>query len=485
MKLMFRAVISSATALIAVPFVLIPCAHGETLQEALAAAYRDNPSLNAGRAGQRAVDENVPLQRSAGLPQMRLEATAQDMTHQLPRIYATPRRTLNGSATATLPIYQGGTVRNNVRAAKTRVQAGQYDLRATELAVFTDVVAAYMDVIRDSAVVSLNEQNVKALSVNLQASSDRFEVGDLTRTDVAQSQSRFSLARGQLEQARASLIASRERYIQLVGHAPGDLAPPPTLPALPDSPETAVTVAIDNNPNLLAARKAREARGYDVRAAKGARLPQLSLFSTGSYYDTLDSRLVTGASDYSKQVVAGARISIPIYQGGAPSARVRQNQALQSQDMEREIETERAVLAQTRSYYASWKASVDVIASSRVASDASKLSLEGVRAENSVGTRTILDILNAEQEALQAQVQLVTARRDAYVAGFTLLTLMGQITATNLGVDGGALYDPQVNYKRVSGKWFDWDDDRRPKPVSSRTVGTSAQDAHIMPDPMR
>jgi outer membrane protein len=169
------------------------------------------------------------------------------------------------------------------------------------------------------------------------------------------------------------------------------------------------------------------------------------------------------------------QITLPLFQGGGPSAQVRQAQARSSQAIEQTIEAERSVIAQTRTAYASWRASNANIASSETAVAATALSLEGVRAENSVGTRSILDILNAEQEYLDAQVQLVTARRNAYVAGFSLLAAMGQAEARDLGLDGGVLYDPEVNYKRVRNRIWDWDTDPKPTPVATRTVDTPAQ----------
>jgi len=179
------------------------------------------------------------------------------------------------------------------------------------------------------------------------------------------------------------------------------------------------------------------------------------------------------------------QLSIPLYQGGRVAAQVRQRQAQLSQTMEQEIETERSVISQTRAAYASWQASLQTIESSQKAVDASSLSLEGVRAENSVGSRTILDILDAEQEALNARVQLVTARRNAYVAGFSLLAAMGHAEADDLGLEGGALYDPMVNYDRVKGKWFDWDYGTAPTPVATRTVDTVPQNANVSPEMTR
>lgn len=457
-------------------------AGAETLSGALLKAYGTNPTLTGARAGQRADDERVPLEKAAGRP--RLVAGA-DYTESVVRsTQFNPRRSVQADATLTVPIYSGGAVRNGIKAAKERVEAGRANLRGTESAIFSQVVAAYMDVIRDSAIVALNRANVGVLDVNLQATNDRFEVGDLTRTDIAQSESRLALARSDLQRAEANLIASRENYIALVGSAPDDLEPPPPLPGLPATPEAAVAVALVDNPDILAARKERDAAAYDVRVAKAATAPTLSGFAQGSYTDYLDTlrSSVPGPVDQTtRQAAIGATLTVPLYQGGGPAAQVRQNQARESQAIEREIEIERGVIAQARAAYASWQASLQTIASSQKAVDAAGLSLEGVRAENSVGSRTILDILNAEQEALIARVELVSARRDAYVAGFSLLAAMGHAEADDLGLDSRVLYDPMVNYDRVKNSWSDWNTGPAPQPVATRTVDTPAQNAIVGP----
>ena len=275
------------------------------------------------------------------------------------------------------------------------------------------------------------------------------------------------------------MIGSRENYIAVVGSAPVALETPPPLPNLPDSPQTAVTVALDNNPTLQAARKRRDATRYDIEIAKAARLPKVSLVTGGTYVNYLGSipsvangQLVPNSAT---AATAGVNLTLPLFQGGRPAAQVRQAEALRSQAIEQETGAERSVISQTRSSYAVWQSSQQVIASSEVAVRANRLSLEGVRAENSVGTRTILDILNAEQELLNSQVTLVTARRDAYVAGFALLAAMGQAEARDLGLDGGALYDPTLNYKRVRNKISDFGGDGEPDPVASTTAAVPAQ----------
>lgn len=473
---------SAATLLLLASSAMPGAAGAETLQGALAKAYQSNPTLTGARAQQRANDENVPIRKADGRPNANVDTQYQEQIVKPSRAFLAPDRSVNATANVSVPIYQGGAVRNGVKAAKVRAEGGRADLRATEASIFSQVVGAYMDVIRDSAIVSLNMANVNVLDVNLQATNDRFEVGDLTRTDVAQSESRLALARSDLQTAEANLITSRENYIALVGSPPDDLQPPPPLPGLPASPETAVQVALTDNPDILSAKKLREAARYDVRVAKAGVLPTLSGFAQGSYTHFLGS--LQDISDpnpdqTNKQVVAGATLTIPLYQGGRPAAQVRQNQAREAQAMEQEIEVERGVIAQTRSAYASWQASLQTIQSNQKAVEAANLSLEGVRAENSVGSRTILDILNAEQEALNAKVQLVSARRNAYVAGFSLLAAMGHAEADDLSFDTGALYDPMVNYERVEGKWFDWDFDRASKPQATRTVDTPAQNANV------
>jgi outer membrane protein len=454
------------------------------LRDALSEAYRSNPVLAAARAGQRAVDEGVPIARAAGLPSLSGAASYTEFVKRSANNFTSPERSASASAQLVVPLYSGGAVRHGVRAAETRVDAGQADLRGTESGIFAQVVAAYMDVILGEAVVGLNRQNVEVLTVNLQATSDRFEIGDLTRTDVAQSQSRLALARTDLRSAEASLIGARERYIQAVGKAPVALDPPPPLPGLPASSDEAVAVALDANPDLVAARLRAKAAGEDVRVAGAARLPRLSLFTSGDYTDYLGTlggvAAGTGAFAQSQTTAqAGVRASIPLFQGGLPAAQRRQAQARQSAALEQEIGAEREVIAQVRAAFASWQAASEIIAASQTAVDAASLGLEGVRAENSVGNRTILDILNAEQELLQARTRLVTARRNAYVAGFNLLAAMGKAEARDLGLDQGLLYNPETNASRVRKIWFDWQSDPTPNPTATRTVDTKPQDGTI------
>ncbi|MCA1662653.1 MAG: TolC family outer membrane protein [Novosphingobium sp.] len=482
---MTRTVLKAALLAGAVLAAAPAAAEPDTLREALASAYRTNPTLLGARAQQRAVDEGVPIARAEGLPSVNADTQYVEFLKQSSTNFTAPERQVGVGVDLGVPIYSGGAVKNSIRAAKRRVEAGQNDLRATESSVFTQVVAAYMDVIRDQAMVGLTGSNVRVLEVNLRATGDRFEIGDLTRTDVAQSNSRLALARGDFRTAQANLIASRERYIQVVGKPPVELQPPPPLPNLPASVEEAEAIALTDNPDLLAARERSRAARYDIDVAGAGRLPRVSVFTGGDYSNflgTLGGNIGTGVDQVSTTAQAGVRATIPVFQGGLPAAQERRAQAQAAATYETEIAVERDVIAQVRSAWSSWQAANEIIATNQSAVDAATLSLEGVRAENTVGNRTILDILDAEQELLRAQVQLVTARRNAYVAGFSLLAAMGKAEAEDLGLDAGPLYGPEVNYRRVKGKFWDWAMDPDPRPQSTRTVDTPAQDASIPPE---
>ncbi|HUG44885.1 MAG TPA: TolC family outer membrane protein [Sphingomicrobium sp.] len=450
-------------------------ATADTLREALVSTYATNPTLMAQREALKATDATVAIARARGRPQ--LSATTginRDLTRSGILAIGSRGTDFTIGADLSYPLFSGGSVRNSVRAARTRVIAGRAILEAVEGDVFTDAVSAYMDVIRDRAIVELNQNNARVLQTNLEATGDRFEIGDVTRTDVAQSEARLSLARSNLATAEARLAASEEEYRRVIGHPPGPLAPPPPLPPLPATAEQAVQIALASNPDVAAVIRQAQAAGYDVGAARASRLPTLSAGVSGTYFNALEGAQ-TGFPSSGSQTGAGLTARIPIYQGGEPAARIRQAQALEGQLLEQVVGTERAVVANTRSAFAAYQAALRAIQSSEEAVSANELALEGTRAELGVGTRNVLDLLNAEQELLNSQVTLVSARRDAYVAGFQLLNAMGQTQAEDLGLDGGPLYDPLGNYRRVAGNWSDWASDPRHLPVATPTAVRNPQ----------
>src|SRR5687767_9516934 len=456
--------------------LITEAAWADTLRDALNATYRTNPVLNAQREVLKSTDATVAIARAGGRPTIIGTVGVNRNLTRSGVIAQTQGNdnniSLTGGADLNIPIFQGGSVRNAIGAAKTRVEAGRATLRAVEGDIFTEAVAAYMDVMRDRAIVELNNNNVRVLLTNLEANRDRFEIGDLTRTDVAQSEARLQLGRANLATAQGRLTSSEENYRRVIGKRPDALAPPPPLPPLPATPDEAVRIALANNPDLIAVTRQASAAGFDVRVARADRLPTVSGVVSGDYINALGGNPGPLASS-GTQTSAGLNARIPLYQGGLPAARIRQAQALEGQFLEQMVATERAVVSNTRSAFASYQAAQNATASNEVAVPANELALEGARAEQSVGTRNVLDVLNAEQELLDAQVALVTARRDAYVAGFQLLNAMGQAEADDLGLEGGPLYDPLGNYRRVAGNWNDWASDRRHEPVGTRTVTPS------------
>src|SRR3954468_5247350 len=451
--------------------LLASSAMADTLRDALVSAYRTNPTLAGQRENLKATDANVAIAKAAGRPQISgTVGLNQNLSRSGILIGSTNTGpVVSGGVDLSYPLFNGGSVKNNVRAAKTRVEAGRATLRAVEGDVFTQAVTAYMDVIRDRAIVELNQNNVKVLETNLEATRDRFEIGDLTRTDVAQSEARLQLGRSQLATAIGRETASEATYRQVIGHQPGQLAPPPPLPPLPATADEAVRIALANNPDLVAITREAVASGYDVRVAEALRLPTVSAVGSGTYVNELGGA-PGNLPNTGSQTSDGLNLGVPLFQGGLPSARTRQAQAIEGQTLEQVVSTERAVVSTARSAYATYDAAQKAIQSNTVAVQANELALEGARAEQSVGTRTVLDVLNAEQELLQSQVALVTAKRDAYVAGFHLLYAMGQAEARDLGLDGGPLYDPLGNYRRVANNWNDWASDPRHPTVATRTV---------------
>ncbi len=467
---------------------LAASAGATTLQEAFVQTYGASPALNAARAQLRATDEGVPLAKAESRLQASSTLGLSQNTNGITNL-AAGARTLTAQLNLSYPLFQGGRVKNAINAAESRVVAGRADLRTTEGNVFVQVVSAYMDVLRDASIVDLNKKNVDVLNTNLKASRDRFQVGDLTRTDVAQSEARLSLARSQLSTAQGNLTVSRENYRRVVGSWPENLASPPVLPKLPDTPDQAVTTALNNSPAIQSASAVTNAADYDVRSARAQRLPTFSAIGGTNYNNFLGTayrqvglpKNTPGIDNSQGSNSVGVALTLPLYQGGLIGARVRQAQAVQNVTVEQGIDVERQVIATARGAFAAYQAAAAAITANQQAISADELALEGVRAENRVGTRTVLDVLNAEQELLNAQVNLVSAQHDQYVAGFALLNAMGMAEARDLGLDGGTLYDPVANYTHVRGWLGDWSEQPRYTPRGTRTSGPTPRSADVDP----
>ena len=433
-------------------------AAADTLRDALWATYNTSPVLNAQREALKGADATVALAGAQARPQI---AATVGLNRDLTRsgVLLTPRSkgpVLSGGLDLNLPLFAGGRVRNALEAAKARVEGGRASLKAVEGDVFADAVEAYMDVMRDRAVRDLNDNQVRVLAENLRATGELFNAGDLTRTDIAQSQARLSGARAQLSLAQARLSVSEETFLRIVGRRPEALEPPPPLPPLPATASEAARLAIARNPRLTAALQQARAAGMDVRVAFSDRLPTVNGVVGGDYVNYVGDQAGIGIPRSGAQTSLGFTTRIPLYQGGSPSARIRQARAAEGQLLEQTVAAERTVVASARSAFVTYQAAQRAIQANQDAVAANELALRGTRAERRVGTRTVIEVLNAEQELLNSQVQLIAARRDSYVAGFQLLQAMGQVSSEDLGLEGGPLYDPLGNYRKVANDSSDW-----------------------------
>lgn len=430
-------------------------AQGETLADALIAAYNANPELQAERARLRAVDEGVPIARAGWRPTVTVTGSwGYTERRASPSFALDPNQQLHpalGSVTATQTLFRGGRTLNSIRQAKAEVRAGRARLRGAEQRVLLDVVTAYLDVITDQSVVELNRNNFNVLKRQLEATRDRFKVGELTRTDVAQAEARLSRSSSSLTRSEADLIGSRSAYQRLVGTMPGTLAPPPPLPPVPGSEEEALQIGLLENPDLVQARETEVAARFAVAVAKGALLPTIQVQGELSHSEETSTQ-----SSQAGEKSLVAQVVIPLYQGGAEWAQVRRARQSASQSLLEIANSERRVVEGVANTWEQLRAARAQIQSDQEQVRANEIAYDGVRQEAQVGSRTTLDVLDAEQELLDARVALVRSTRGEYIAAYNLLSATGRLSAQqlNLAVE---VYDPTAYYRKVNRKLFGWD----------------------------
>lgn len=447
-----RAVLVAGTSAIslAVAFGGQP-ASAETLRQALSSAYRYNPALDAQRAQLRATDEGVAIANSGYRPSISASAdTGLDYSETRPS--GASNGTVNNrgySINLVQPLFTGLRTTYGVKVAEANVRSGREDLRDVERAVLLDAVTAYMDVVRDQAVVRLQENNVQVLSRELRATQDRFSVGEVTRTDVAQAQARRAGAVSSLDLARANLKTSRGTFERVIGHPASNVSDPgPPDNQLPKSLEGALSVGDHENALIVSALYLEEAARHNVDQIRGELLPSAQL--EASWAERYDSSPTV--SKVESGVVAG-RLSIPIYEGGQVHARVRQAKQLHVARLQQVELVRTQVREAVIAAWSQFQAARAQVQSDRTQVSASQTALLGVREEEKVGQRTLLDVLNAEQELLNAQVQLVTDQRNLVVAGYAVLAAVGRLEAARLGV-ASEVYDAEIHYQEVRRKWW-------------------------------
>jgi outer membrane protein len=427
----------------------IDAAQAASLYEALATAYANNPTIEAERANLRATDEGVPQVLSEWRPTVlgtvqgghewdNVNKPVQTDLETNPRTYG---------VTVQQPIFNGfGTVAGTSQA-ENLVQAGRSQLTSTEQTVLLNAVTAYMNVVRDASVLELNRNNEKVLQAQLEATQARFDVGELTRTDVAQAEARLQGAVAARIQAEGQLTASRAIYRQVVGEDPVDVDFPKEQPKLPSSRDESVVLS-RGTPEVRSAEFQERAAKDDIDVQFSDMLPTVSI--EGSYQRQQDLGVRDSEEDVGSII---GQVTIPLYQAGEPDSRVRQ--AKQRYMQSRRL-TDEALRAAEQEAVNAWANLETVIAQTRSFEEqvrANEIALEGVRQEQEVGARTILDVLDAQQELLNAQVSLVSTRTDHVVAEYRLLASGGFLTAQNLGLNV-EYYDPTKHYDKVRSKFI-------------------------------
>ena len=434
-------------------------AQPRTLQDALASAYSNNPTLQSARAQLRATDEGVPQALAGWRPTIVLSSSAgyadgsyQSSANGLSNKIRNNRDLFTGAATATQPLFRGGATQAGTRQADNRVFGQRARLLATEQQLFSDTVNAYVNVIQTQQVLQLNINNEQVLARQLQATQDRFRVGEITRTDVAQAEAALAGARATRETAQGNLQTARGTYRRYVGELPEQLVEPQPLKQPVHSQQEAVQLASSNNPNVIAALFDDSAARDNIDLQFANLMPQLSVQAQAARSDnsTLIKQRTIGG-----QVVLNA--SVPIYQGGGEYSRVRQARQQEQQARKTVDDIRRQVVQQATQAWETLVAARSTIESTKAQIRANQIALEGVQREAIVGSRTTLDVLNAEQALLNSRVTLVQNLTNLITASYTLAASLGRLSARDLNLNV-PLYDETAYYTAVRDKLFGTND---------------------------
>ena len=455
-----RIVTGTAAAVLLLASTGITPGLADTIDAALVRAYQNNPQLNAQRAQVRFTDENVPQALSGYRPRAAITASAGT---QYTDTLSTSGGTANNlvktgihgvnaprsiGATVSQTVFNGFQTANRTRLAEGQVSGAREGLRFLEQSVLLSAATIYMDYLRDSAIVEVQKSNVRVLEQTLKQTRDRFNVGEVTRTDVAQSEAQLAAGRTQLLTAESNLVTTKANFRRIIGNEPDALAPgSPVDRFLPGSLPSAVDLGLTENPNVTAAMFGIDVSYLQVKVNEGALLPTVTLVGSvqQSYEQTLVFQRQFGAS-------AVAQLSVPVYQGGAEYSLIRQSKeslAQQRLALEQVRDQTRSNIVTAWGQLVAGKAQV---ASAQSQVSASEIALNGVREEAKAGQRTTLDVLNAQQALVNARVALVTAQHDRVVASYSVLNAVGRLAPQVLGLKTN-VYDPSVHYHQVRDSW--------------------------------
>jgi outer membrane protein len=441
----------AAIVLLSASGCLVAPAFAETIGGALAKAYGNNSELNSARAGVRVTDETVAIAKSGYRPiiagQSNLDYTSQRGD-----------RLTTGSFGVEIQqmLFDGFQTTNNVRTAEARVRAANESLRNTEQNILFNAASAFMDVIRDRQIAILRARNLEFLEEQVRAARSRFEVGEGTRTDVAQAEASRSAAVAQLAAARAQALASAATYHQIVGEEPGKLKSPSAARGLPRGIDSAIVIGNTEHPAIIATEHLVDAAGFTVKAAEGALLPQFSASAgvSRNYRNTspAPSPFLSSDGEFDSASV-GLQLTVPIYQGGRVAGQVRQSKESLGQARIEVDVTRDQVRAAVVSAWTQYDAARQSVDANRELVAAAQLALSGVIEERKVGQRTTLDVLDAQADVITAQVNLVSSERDVVVGSYAILSAIGHLSAHRLGL-AVTEYHPEEHYNAVKDKWF-------------------------------
>ena len=445
----------TAVLLLLIQMAAIP-ARADTMEAALLRAYQTNPQLNAQRASVRATDESVPQALSGYRPKVAVIASGGgQFTNQLvvgstgKRIEGGPQGPHAVGVTLTQTLFDGNQTANKTRAAESQVLGAREGLRLLEQSVLLAAATVYMDYLRDAAILEVQRSNTKVLEQTLRQVRDRYSAGIVTPTDVAQSEAQLAAGRTQELAAEATLTTTRANFRRIIGNEPGQLAPAsPVDRYLPETLQGAVALSLTESPNVTAAMFGIDVNFLNVKVNEGALFPTVTL--TASVQKTWQ-QTITQIRQFDAAAVA--QVSVPIYQGGAEYSLIRQSKET--------LEQQRLILEQVRDQaradlVTAWGqllAGKAQIASSQAQVEASEIALIGTRKEATVGQRTVLDVLNAQQALVNARVALVTAQHDRVVASYAVLNAVGRLSPQVLHL-ATSQYDPSVHYHQVRDNWF-------------------------------
>ncbi len=448
-KGIFAAVFLSATALSTFP------SSAETILGALVKAYQNNSTLNSDRAGVRVTDESVAIAKSGYRPTVNGVANFSYTSTQGTRITAS-----SFAVQLNQTLFDGFQTYHNVQGAESQVFAANENLRNSEMNTLFNAAQAYMNVIRDRQIAVLREQNLKFLDEQVRAARSRLDVGEGTRTDVAQVESARSAGIAQLSAARAQVAVSEATYRQIIGDQPGKLsAASPLAKMLPKNLEQAFAMASARHPAILASQHLVDAAGFSVKSVEGQLLPQLSGSATVSrnFQESHGINENTGLPGVSNQsyntAQIGATLTVPLYEGGRVSAQVRQNKETLGQARIQVDVARDQVRAAVAAAWSAYTSAQEGVVANRTAISAAQLALNGVIEERNVGQRTTLDVLTSQQDVITAQINLANSENQLVVASYGILQATGQLYASRLGLQV-AEYKPEEHYKAVKDKWF-------------------------------